>query len=173
MASLTGITQGQGQTLVSTYVVNPQTIAAGNAYHLTVPPRYVELGDMRKAMNLEGTFGKGALGARDAYMHRFYPEIDDNNWNDQSHEIASQTNFADYSMARRLTLIKQQEEAEGNETTCPLFTWTWSDAHSGPTPYLQATVLSRTLLLQFILHMIHCHTKLAFFESMIRPSPCE
>ena len=71
-------------------------------------------------------------------MHRFYPEIDDNNWNDQSHEIASQTNFADYSMARRLTLIKQQEEAEGNETTCPLFTWAWSDAHGGPMPYLQS-----------------------------------
>ena len=41
-------------------------------------------------------------------------------------------------MARRLTLIKLQEEAEGNETTCPLFTWTWSDAHGGPTPYLHS-----------------------------------
>ena len=70
------------------------------------------------------------MGARDAYKQRFYPEIDDNNWNDQSHDIASQTNFADYSMA--------QEEAEGNETACPLFTWTWSDAHGGPTPYLQS-----------------------------------
>ena len=38
VVSLTGIPQGQGQTLVSTYVVNPQSIAAGNAYHLTVPP---------------------------------------------------------------------------------------------------------------------------------------
>ena len=89
-------------------------------------------------MNLSGTYGKGALAARDAYMHRFYPEIDDNDWHDQSQEIALQTNFADYSMARRLTLIKQQEEAEDNETSCPLFTWAWSDAHSGPTPYLQA-----------------------------------
>ena len=61
MTSLTGIIQGQEQTLVSTYVVNPQSIAAGNAYHLTVPPRYVELGDMRKAMNLEGTFGSSLL----------------------------------------------------------------------------------------------------------------
>jgi hypothetical protein len=138
MARLTGIVQGQGQTLISTYVVNPQSIAAGNAYHLTVPPRYVELGEMRHAMNLSGTFGKGALAARDAYMHRFYPEIDDNDWNDQGQEIALQTNFADCSMARRLTLIKQQEEAEGNETSCPPFTWAWSDAHSGPTPYLQA-----------------------------------
>ena len=49
MASLTGIPQGNGQTLVSTYLANPQSIAAGNAYHLTVPPRYVELGDMRQA----------------------------------------------------------------------------------------------------------------------------
>ena len=108
-SSLTGIAQNHGQTLVSAIVVNPQAGTAGNAYHLTVSPRYVELGDMRKTMNLDGTFGKGAVGARDAYMHRFYPEIDDNNWNDQCHEIASQTNFADYSMARRLTLIKQQE----------------------------------------------------------------
>ena len=81
-------------------------------------------------MNLNGLFGKGALAARDAYMHRFYPEIDDNDWNDQSQDIALQTNFADYSMARRLTLVKQQEEAEGNKTSCPLFTWVWSDAHS-------------------------------------------
>ena len=127
LAKLTGIVQSPGQTLVSTYVVNPQSIAAGNTYHLTVPPRYVELGEMRQAINLSGTYGKGALAARDAYMHRFYPEIDDNDWNDQSQEIALQTNFADYSMARRLTLIKQQEEAEGNETSCPLFTWAWSD----------------------------------------------
>ena len=35
---------------------------------------------MRQAMNLNGLFGKGALAARDAYMHRFYPEIDDNDW---------------------------------------------------------------------------------------------
>ena len=88
-------------------VSNPQSISAGNAYHLTVPPRYVELGEMRQAMNLSGTYGKGALAARDAYMHRFYPEIDDNDWHDQSQEIALQTNFADYSMARRLILIKQ------------------------------------------------------------------
>ena len=80
MAKLTGIVQGHGQTLVSIYVINPQSIAAGNAYHLTVPPRFVELGEMRQAMNLSGTFGLGALTARDAYMHRFYPEIDDNDW---------------------------------------------------------------------------------------------
>ena len=138
MASLRGIPQGQGQTLVSTYVVNTQSIAAGSAYHLTVPPRSVELGDMRQAMNHSGTFGKGALEARTTYMERFYPEIGDNNWRDQCHEIALQTNFADYSMARRLILIEQQEAAEENETTCPLFTWTWSDAHGGPTPYFQS-----------------------------------
>ena len=57
------------------------------------------MGNMRKAMNLDGTFGKSAVAARDAYMHRFYPAIDDNNWNEQCNEIASQTNFADYSMA--------------------------------------------------------------------------
>ena len=138
-SSHTGIAQGHGQTLVSTIVVNPQSIAAGNAYHLTVPPRYVELGDMRQAMNLSGTYSKGALEARAAYMERFYPEIGDNNWRDQCNEIASQTNFADFSMARRLILIQQQEAAEDNETTCPLFTWTWSNALGGPTPYCQST----------------------------------
>ena len=96
MGSLTGIPQGQGQTLVSTYVVNPQSIAAGNAYHLTV----------RRV-------------GRHATSHE--PQW---NWRDQCNEIASQTNVADYSMARRLMLIKQQEAAEDNETSCPLFTWT-------------------------------------------------
>ena len=38
-SSLTGISQNHGQTLVSGIVVNPQGGAAGNAYHLTVPPR--------------------------------------------------------------------------------------------------------------------------------------
>ena len=85
---------------------------------------------MRQAMNLNGLYGKGAVAARDAYMRRFYPEIDDNDWSVQSQEIALQTNFAEYSMTRRLTLIRQQEEAEGSETSCPLFTWAWSDAHS-------------------------------------------
>ena len=42
-------------------------------------------------------------------MDRFYPEIGENNWRDQCNEIASQTNFTDYSM------IKQQEAAEDNE----------------------------------------------------------
>ena len=112
VTSLTGIPQGQGQTLVSTYVVEPQSIAAGNSYYLTVAPRYVELGEMRQAMNLSGTFSNGAFEARTAYMDRFYPEIGDNNWRDQCNEIASQTNFADYSMARRLTLIKRQKAAE-------------------------------------------------------------
>jgi len=57
-------------------------------------------------MNISGTFGKGALEARAAYMERYYPEIDDNNWRDQCGEIATQTNFADYSRARRLELIQ-------------------------------------------------------------------
>ena len=135
LAKLTGIVQEPGQILVSTYVVNPQSIAAGNAYHLTVPPRYLELGEMRQAMNLNGRYGESALAARDAYMQRFYPEIDDNDWDDQSREIATQTNFADYSMERRLTLVRQQEDAEDNATSCPLFTWVWSEAHGGPTPY--------------------------------------
>ena len=71
-----------------------------------MPPRYLELGDLRQAMNISGTFGKGALEARAAYMERYYPEIDDNNWRDQCGEIATQTNFADYSRARRLELIQ-------------------------------------------------------------------
>ena len=57
LAKLPGIVQSPGQTLVSTHVINPQSVAAGNAYHLTVPPRYVELGEMRQAMNLNGLFG--------------------------------------------------------------------------------------------------------------------
>ena len=70
LAKLTGIVQSPGQTLVSTHVINPQSFAAGNAYHLTVPPRYVELGEMRQAMNLNGRYGESALAARDAYMQR-------------------------------------------------------------------------------------------------------
>jgi hypothetical protein len=66
VAKLTGIVHSPGQTLVSTYVSNPQPFAAGNAYHLTVPPRYLEWSEMRPAMNLSGTFGKGAWAARDA-----------------------------------------------------------------------------------------------------------
>ena len=135
LAKLAGIVESPGQILVSTYVVNPQSIAAGNAYHLTVPPRYIELGEMRLAMNLNGRYGESALAERDAYLQRFYPEIDDNDWEDQSREIATQTNFADYSMERRLTLVRQQEDAEDNVTSCPLFTWVWSEAHGGPTPY--------------------------------------
>ena len=50
--SLTGIAQKNGQTLVSAIVANPQAGASGVAYHLTVPPRYLELGDLRRAMNL-------------------------------------------------------------------------------------------------------------------------
>ena len=88
LAKLTGIVQSPGQILVSTYVVNPQSIAAGNAYLLTVPPRYIELGEMRQAMNLNGRYGESALAAREAYLRRFYPEIDDNDWDDQSREIA-------------------------------------------------------------------------------------
>ena len=138
-SSLTGIAQNHGQTLVSAVVVNPKAGAAGNAYHLTLPPRYVELGGMRQAMNVSGTFGKGALEARATYMERFYPEIADNDWRLQCNEIATQTNFADYSRAKRLILIQQQEAAEDGETTCTLFTWTWSDVLEGPTPFYQST----------------------------------
>ena len=35
LAKLAGIIQSPGQILVSTYVVNPQSIAAGNAYYGT------------------------------------------------------------------------------------------------------------------------------------------
>ena len=90
---------------------------------------------MRLAMNLNGRYGESALAAREAYLQRFYPEIDDNDWDFQSREIATQTNFADYSMERRLTLVRQQEDAVDNVTSCPLFTWVWSEAHGGPTPY--------------------------------------
>ena len=71
-------------------------------------------------------------GTREAYLARYYPEIDDNNWREQCGEIATQTNFADYSRARRLELIQQQEAVDHGETQCPMFTWTWSDAVEGP-----------------------------------------
>ena len=72
-------------------------------------------------------------------MERYYPEIAGNDLRLQCNEIATQTNFADYSRARRLILIQQQEAAEDGETTCPLFTWTWSEALEGPTPFYQST----------------------------------
>ena len=84
--SLTGIAQKNGQTLVSAIVANPQAGASGVAYHLTVPPRYLELGDLRRAMNLSGTFGNGALAERGGEVERYYPEIADNNWHDQCGE---------------------------------------------------------------------------------------
>ncbi len=51
---------------------------------MTVPPRYLELGDLRRESNISGKFGEAALAARDAYLARYYPEIDGNNWREQS-----------------------------------------------------------------------------------------
>ena len=130
-SSLAGIAQGKGQTLVSAIVANPRAGASGVAYHLTVPPRYLELGDTRRELHISGKFGEAAVAARDAYLARYYPEIEDNNWRDHSGQIGSHTNFADYSRARRLELIQQQEAVDHGETQCPMFTWTWSDALEG------------------------------------------
>ena len=59
---LTGTAQKHGHTLVSAIVANPQAGADGVAYHVTVPPRYLELGMMRQDMNIRGKFGnKGCL----------------------------------------------------------------------------------------------------------------
>ena len=69
-------------------------------------------------MNISGTFSNGALAAREAYMERYYPEIADNNRCDQCGQTATETNFADYSRARRLELIEQQEAVDH------LFPWT-------------------------------------------------
>ena len=96
-SSLAGISQGNGKTLVSAIVANPRAGASGLAYHLTVPPRYLELGNMRRELHISGKLGEAALTARDAYLARYYPEIEDNNWRDQSGQIGSHTNFADYS----------------------------------------------------------------------------
>ena len=123
-SSLAGIPQNNGQTLVSAIVVNPQAGASVVAYHLTVPPRYLELGDLRREMNISGKFGDGALAAREAYLVLYFPEIADNKWREQCGQIASQTSFADYSRARRLELIQQQEAADRGMTRRPLFTWT-------------------------------------------------
>ena len=46
-SSLIGIAQKNGQILVSAIVANPHAGASSVAYHLTVPPRYLELGDLR------------------------------------------------------------------------------------------------------------------------------
>ena len=46
-SSLIGIAQKNGQILVSAIVANPHAGASSVAYHLTVPPRYPELGDLR------------------------------------------------------------------------------------------------------------------------------
>ena len=75
------------------------------------------------------------MATRDAYMEQYYPEIADNDWHDQSSQIATQTNFAEYSRARRLELIRRQEAVDQGETTRPMFTWTWSDATEGPMPF--------------------------------------
>ena len=77
---ITQTSQKNGQTLVSAIVANQQAGASGVAYHLTVPPRYLELGDLRRTINISGNFGDGALAAREAYLVRYYPEIADNNW---------------------------------------------------------------------------------------------
>ena len=62
---LTGTAQKHGQTLVSAIVANPQAGASGVAYHLTVPPRYLELSMLRQGMNIRGKFGEVALATRD------------------------------------------------------------------------------------------------------------
>ena len=114
-SSLTGIAKRNGQTLVLAIVANPQASASGVTYHLTVPPRYLELGNLRRELNISGKFGEAALAARDAYVAR----IDDNNWREQSGHIASQTSFADYSRARRMELIEQQGAVDRGMTRCP------------------------------------------------------
>ena len=86
------ILQGQRRImdrLVSAIVANPQAGAAGDAYHVTVPPRYLELGMMRQDMNIRGKFGEAALETRDAYIEQNYLEIADNDWHDKSSQKQS------------------------------------------------------------------------------------
>ena len=75
-------------------------------------------------------------------MARYYPKIDDNNWREQSGQIAMQTSFADYLRARRLELIQQQEAVDHGMTRYPLFTWTWSDAVEGSLAFFPSSSLS-------------------------------
>ena len=110
-------------------------------HHLTVPPRYLELSMLRQGMNIRGKFGEVALATRDVYMERYYPEIVDNDWRIQSSQIETQTNFAEFLIAKRLELIQHQEEADKGKTTCPIFTWTWSDVTEGPMPFPRSMIL--------------------------------
>jgi hypothetical protein len=40
-------------------------------------------------MNIREKFGEAALATRVSYMERYYPEIADNDWRDQSFQIAT------------------------------------------------------------------------------------
>ena len=72
---------------------------------------------LRQGMNIRGKFGEIALATRDVYMERYYPEIVDNDWRVQSSQIETQTNFAEFLIAKRLELIQHQEEADKGETS--------------------------------------------------------
>ena len=75
--------------MVQAIVANPRAGAAGDPYHMTVPPRFLELGQMREALGICGKFGETTMAARHAYLKRFFPDIGDDNWRAMSKQMAS------------------------------------------------------------------------------------
>ena len=75
--TLAGTLKSNGQILVQAIVANLQAGAAGDPYHMTVPPRFLELGQMREALSISGKFGEATMAARHAYLKRFFPDIGD------------------------------------------------------------------------------------------------
>ena len=82
---------------------------------MTVSPRYQDLGLIREDFHLRGRFGVLVLRMQEAYLCRFYAEIQDHDWR----QIASATNFAEYQKNRRLDLIEAEEAEQGDEVLCP------------------------------------------------------
>ena len=90
---------------------------------------------MREALGISGKFGEATMAARHAYLKRFFPDIGDDNCRAMSKQMTSQPIFAEFSRSKRLQLIREEEAAEGDATTCPLHMMQWSDATEGPVPY--------------------------------------
>jgi len=69
---------------------------------MTVPSRYLELGQMREALNISGKFCEATMAARHVYLKRFFPDIEDGNWQARSKQMVSQPIFAEFTKSRRL-----------------------------------------------------------------------
>jgi hypothetical protein len=130
--TLAGTLKSNGYLLVQAIVANPRAGAAGDPYQMTVPPRYLELGQMREALSISGKYDEATMAARHAHLKSFFPDIGDGNWRAMSKQMASQPIFAEFTRSRRL---QEEEAAEGDNITCPLHMMQWSDTMEGPVPY--------------------------------------